>query len=125
MAKFRELVKELSEECEWYMKTSKKVYKEALALDPKDPDRVRLEHRANELKETGKQYFELLCAIRNHRSDSIREGVLQALGIGVKMGSMALNQWQFATLEKIELNNGLNERKGMQELNKATLKSFM
>lgn len=125
MSKFSELVKELSEECDWYMRTSKRVYKEALALDPKDPDRIRLENRARELKDAGKQYFELLCNIRNHRSDSIRDGVLQALGIGVKMGSMALNQWQFATLEKIELNNGLNERKGMQELNKATLKSFM
>lgn len=125
MGKFNELVKELTDECEWYMKTSKRIYKEALLLDPKDPDRVRMEYRARELKDCGKQYFELLCAIRNHRSDSIREGVLQALGIGVKMGSMALNQWQFTTLEKIELNNGLNERKGMQELNKATLKSFM
>lgn len=124
MSNIKKLRKEIEQQALEFESLSKGFLAESKKMEAKeDIDRC---------KDLSKMYHELavntysrLVEIETTKKKSILDIFNAVANVGSKFSALALNKYEFETLKKIELNNGLPQKKSMEELQKNTLKSFM
>lgn len=122
----RNLRKELDKEAKKYLADADNYLEMAKAEQEEGNDELARKYKqyAYESIERATQIRKNYIEIENSERESVNTMtkvgslVLSAVGIGVAI-------WEFKVLRKIELNNCLPEKKGMEELMKMSMKSLM
>lgn len=122
----RDLRKELDKEARKYLSDAD-VYLEMARIaqeegdDEKSKQYKRIAYESiKTATQIRKDYIEIENSERESVNTAVKVGglILSAVGIGVAI-------WEFKVLRKIELNNCLPEKKGMEELMKMSMKNLM
>lgn len=122
----RDLRKELDKEARKYLADADNYLEMAKAEQEEGNDELARKYKQSAYEsieratQIRKNYIEIENSERETVNTMTKVGglVLSAIGIGVAV-------WEFKVLRKIELNNCLPEKKGMEELMKMSMKSLM